>query len=148
MEGWVDLEYPAMHRPAESNSRSLDHKSDALTTTPPSRGFMERTWSLTGGNGNGVNGIWKSASTEVDWTRSETPSSILQNVFTLTYNKCIIYCVHSINGTRFMSVLLRLKDSVKDLTYLTYTMSLPVVAYVSHRPVVLPALSYASASIF
>jgi len=29
MEGWVDLGYPAMER-SESNSRSLDHKSDAL----------------------------------------------------------------------------------------------------------------------
>jgi len=37
MEGWVDLGYPAVHRSGvklrESNSRSLHHKSDALTTT-------------------------------------------------------------------------------------------------------------------
>jgi len=36
MEGWVDLGYPAMHRPeTEPKSRSLDHQSDTLTTTPP-----------------------------------------------------------------------------------------------------------------
>jgi len=33
MEGWVDLGYPAMKRPSW---RPLDHKFDALTTTPPS----------------------------------------------------------------------------------------------------------------
>jgi len=37
MEVCVDLDYPAMHRPGGSNSRPLDHKSDVLTTTQPSR---------------------------------------------------------------------------------------------------------------
>jgi len=41
MEGWVDLGYPVMHRPgvelAISRSQVRDRKSDALTTTPPSR---------------------------------------------------------------------------------------------------------------
>jgi len=36
MEGWVDLGYLAWYG-RELNSRPLDHKSDALTTTPPSR---------------------------------------------------------------------------------------------------------------
>jgi len=35
MEGCVDLGHSAMQR-RESNSRPLDHKSDVLTTTPPS----------------------------------------------------------------------------------------------------------------
>jgi len=35
MEGWVDLDYPAMQR-RKSNLRPLDHKSDTLTTTLPS----------------------------------------------------------------------------------------------------------------
>jgi len=39
MEGWVDLGYPARHW-TETNSQSLDHKSDTLTTTPPSHNTM------------------------------------------------------------------------------------------------------------
>jgi len=42
MEGWVDLELSTRHCTGrESNSRSPDHKSDALTTTPPS---LSRLW--------------------------------------------------------------------------------------------------------
>ena len=34
LKGWVDLGYPAG---SQTRDRSLDHKSDTLTTTPPSR---------------------------------------------------------------------------------------------------------------